>query len=83
MYGKRAGIYTALSLYTGLLSKYIVKKIKEQVCSFRLLYVNTSSNKKCKIYSCLPVSICDPELTLCHSSPYPNPAQRELVSHEC
>jgi hypothetical protein len=24
-----------------------------------------------------------PELTLCHSSPYPNSSQRELVSQEC
>lgn len=31
----------------------------------------------------LLVSICAPELTLCHSSPYPNPAGRELVSQEC
>jgi hypothetical protein len=31
----------------------------------------------------LPVSICAPELTLCHSSPYPNSFQRKLVSQEC
>jgi len=31
----------------------------------------------------LPVLVYTPELTLCHSSPYPNSAQRELVSQEC
>jgi hypothetical protein len=30
----------------------------------------------------LPVSICDLELTLCHSSPYPDPTGREQVSQE-
>jgi hypothetical protein len=30
----------------------------------------------------LLVSICTLELTLCHSSPYPNPSRRELVSKE-
>jgi hypothetical protein len=27
-------------------------------------------------------SVCNPELTLCHSSPYPNSSWRELVSQE-
>ena len=31
----------------------------------------------------LPVSISVLELTLCHSSPYLNPAQRELVTQDC
>ena len=31
----------------------------------------------------LLVSVCNPELTLCHSSPYPNSSQRELVSQAC
>jgi hypothetical protein len=30
----------------------------------------------------LPVSICTLELTMCHSSPYPNSSRRELVSQE-
>jgi hypothetical protein len=30
----------------------------------------------------LPVSFCTEELTLCHSSPYPNSSWRELVSQE-
>ena len=30
----------------------------------------------------LPVFVCAPELTLCHSSPYPNSSQRELVYQE-
>jgi hypothetical protein len=30
----------------------------------------------------LAVSICTPELTLCHSSPNPNPTGRKLVSQE-
>ena len=31
----------------------------------------------------LPVSVWTLELTLCHSSPYPNSSQRELVSQAC
>ena len=30
----------------------------------------------------LLVSVCTPELTLCHSTPYPNSSQRDLVSQE-
>jgi hypothetical protein len=30
----------------------------------------------------LLVSVCTPELTLCHSTPYPNSSSRELVSQE-
>ena len=30
----------------------------------------------------LLVSVCTPQLTLYHSSPYPNPSRRELVSQE-
>jgi hypothetical protein len=30
----------------------------------------------------LPISICTPELILCHSTPYPNSSLKELVSRE-
>jgi hypothetical protein len=30
-----------------------------------------------------PFSYLHPELTLCQTSPYPNPAKRELFSQEC
>jgi hypothetical protein len=31
----------------------------------------------------LLVSVCAPELNICHSSAYPNPVHRELFSQEC
>lgn len=67
-------------IFTKTCIRFVLHKSFSRSCKNRKDTLNESISLTVAI---CPVSFCAPELNLCHSSPYPNPAWRDLVSKKC